>query len=338
MIVPFNHPTVFALQSLAPIALGNTVVLKPSEQSPLSALRIAEILGEVLPAGVFNVVTGRGQPTGNALVSHPLVELVVFTGSSAVGQIITEQAARSGIKRTILELGGKNPLIICADADLAKAAEAAVTGMNIERSQGQSCGSSSRLLVERTVYDEVVAAVKERMAAIQLGDPLNESTRMGPLVSLNHQRRVLDFIDQAVREGAIVATGGKAPDDPAFAGGAYVEPTLLTGVSPDMTIANEEVFGPVLSALSWETDEEALEIANAVRYGLTASIWTSDLGRAQRFVAEIEAARVFVNSPQRSVQGMSADAWKHSGLGLTGDWGVGLTNFLQLKAVHMAGT
>lgn len=338
MIIPFNHPSIFATQSLAPISMGNTVVLKPSEQSPLSALRIAELFADVLPPGVLNVVTGPGNPTGAALVGHPAVDLIYFTGSSPVGRQIVQQAAQTKVKRTVLELGGKNPLIVCADSDLERAADAALRGMNIERCQGQSCSSTSRILVERSVYPRLLDAVAARMKAVRPADPLEESTRMGSLVSATQQQRVLGFIDGAVREGATVVTGGKAPADAALARGAYVEPTLLADVLPTMTIAREEVFGPVVSVLAWDDDEEALQIANSVRYGLTASVWVSDLGRAQRFMADLEAARVFVNSPVRSVHGMVAEAWKDSGLGLTGDWAVGIQNFARTKVVHLAKT
>lgn len=336
MIIAFNHPTIFAVQALGPIAVGNAVVLKPSEQVPLSALRLAELFADVLPAGVFNVVTGDGT-TGRALVTHPAVSAISFIGSSAVGRQIIRDAAETAVKRTVLELGGKNPLVVCAGAPIDRVADAAVDGMNFDRCQGQSCSSTSRVLVEASIHDELTDAIAERMRALSLGDPLDEDTQVGSLVSPAQQERVLGFVAGAKEEGAAVALGGTPPADAELQRGAYVEPTLLVDVAPDMTIAREEVFGPVLSVIPWRSETEALEIANSVRYGLTASVWSPEVDRVQRLVAGVEAARIYVNSPIKGAHGVAVPAWKDSGTGLTGDWAMALADFVRFKAVHMLG-
>jgi acyl-CoA reductase-like NAD-dependent aldehyde dehydrogenase len=336
LIVPFNHPTYFALHALAGVATGNAVVLKPSDQSPLSAIRLAELFADILPPGVFNVVTGTGEPTGRTLVTHGDVDLVYFVGSSPVGRTILQQAATGRVRATVVELGGKNPMVVCADADIDQVADAATEGLALTKSQGQSCSSTTRLLIERPIYDRLVDAVADRFGRIELGDPLDDATQMGPVVSRKQQARILGYIDEAKQAGGRVVTGGGSPSAGPLAHGAYVEPTLIADVPPDAVIALEEVFGPVLVALPWSDDDEAVRIANSVSYGLTASVWTNDLARAQRFVADIDAAQIFVNSRVRFSEGLNVDTWKDSGLGLTGDWATALTNFTHTKGVHFA--
>ena len=331
VIIPFNHPTTFALSICAPLAVGNAVILKPSEQAPLSALLLGELCREVFPAGVVNIVTGDGPTTGASLVRHPDVRLISFTGSVPSGQRVVQVGAEQGIKTYLLELGGKNPLIVFPDADLPRAVNAAVSGMNFDRCQGQSCGSTSRVLLHRSIKDEFVERLATQMEGISMGDPLDPDTVMGSLISRAQWDRVTSYIERGKQEGARLAVGGTPPRNPELARGCFVPATLFDKVNPNMTIAQEEIFGPVLSAMEWETEEEALAIANGVRYGLTSSLWTQDLERAHWMASQIQAGRVFVNSPIRHFPGTPFGKYKDSGIGESGP----LDRYTQLKAVHI---
>jgi len=313
-ILPFNHPIMFAAGKIAaPLVAGNTVIVKPADQTPLSALRMGELFADVLPPGVLNIVSGDGPATGAAIAAHPGIPRIAFIGSEPTGRRIQETAARSAVKQVSLELGGKNAIIVFPDADLDAAADGAVAGMNFTASTGQSCGSTSRLLVHVDVAEKVVAAVHDRMARLRTGDPLDPATDVGPLVSRRQHDRVLDHVRGALAEGATLALGGGRPAG--LDQGHYVEPTLLTGVTPDMRIANDEVFGPVLSVLTFRDDAEALRIADAVEYGLTASIWTRDVSRAHRLADAVQVGYVWVNGSSRHFPGLPYGGWKASGIG-----------------------
>lgn len=312
-IIPFNHPLKFAAGKVAaPLAAGNAVLLKPGEQTSLSALELAHIAAEVLPPGVLNVVTGRGSTAGASLVAHPGVLRIAFTGSVPSGRAVLRGAA-DHIKHVTLELGGKNPIVVFPDVDPRKAAVAAVAGMNIARCTGQSCGSTSRLFVHAAIRDAFCAALVERLAELRVGDPMDEATDVGPLAFAAHHKRVLDYIAAGRRDGATVLYGGGRPDG--YDRGFYVEPTVFTDVHDDMTIAREEIFGPVMSVLSWTDQDDVVRRANATPYGLTANVWTSDISVAHRTARALEAGYVYVNGHGRRPTGSPFGGWKASGLG-----------------------
>lgn len=312
-IVPFNHPFKFAAGKIAaPLAAGNTVVLKPGEQTSLSALELARIAADVLPPGVLNVLTGRGVNAGAALVAHPDVHRVAFTGSVPSGRAVLHSTA-DGIKHVTLELGGKNPIIVFPDVDVVRAARAAVAGMNIARCTGQSCGSTSRLFVHADVANEFLSALVQRLSELRIGDPMDERIDVGPLAFRAHYHRVLGYLEVARREGATVAHGGARPDG--FSRGFFVEPTVLTDLDDAMTVVREEIFGPVMSVLIWRDVDEVVRRANATPLGLTANVWTRDVTAAHRTAAALEAGYVYVNGTGRRPTGTPFGGWKSSGLG-----------------------
>ena len=310
-IVPFNHPFKFATGKIAaPLAVGNAVVLKPGEVSSLSALELARIAADVLPPGVLNVVTGAGPTAGAALVGHPDVHRVAFTGSVPSGRSVL-RAAADGITHVTLELGGKNPLIVFPDVDVAAAAAAAVRGMNIARCTGQSCGSNSRIYVHADIADAFLDALVERVAALRMGDPMEPDTEVGPLAFRAHHERVLGYLDTARREGATFAYGGNRPPGKGF----FVEPAVLTGLDDEMTVVREEIFGPVMSMLTWRDVDDVVRRANDTPFGLTANVWTRDVSAAHRTAAALEAGYVYVNGNGTRPTGMPFGGWKSSGLG-----------------------
>jgi len=293
-IVPWNFPLLMAAGKIAPaLATGNSVILKPSEKSPLTALRIAELGSEAgLPAGVFNVLPGFGADAGEPLALHMDVDGIVFTGSTAVGKHLLQCAGRSNMKRAFMECGGKSPNLVFADApDLAAAAEAAASG--IFYNQGEVCTAASRLLVERPVFAEFMAMVRTAGAKLQPSHPLDPGTCMGAMVDQTQMNRVLGFIEGGREEGATLSLGGKQVL--AESGGYYIEPTVFENVSPSMTIAREEIFGPVLAAIPFDTADEAIRIANDSPYGLAAAVWTRDLNRAHHTARRLRAGSVWVN-------------------------------------------
>jgi len=293
-VVPWNFPLIMASWKLGPsLAAGCSVILKPAEQSPLSALRIAELATEAgIPDGVLNVVPGLGPTAGQALGRHPEVDVVTFTGSTEVGRMFLRYAAESNMKRVYLELGGKTANIVFPDAyDLAAAA--AVSAWGIFFNQGEMCTAASRLLVHSDVHDEVIDRVVKRAAKMPAGDPLDPETRMGAIVDAAQLEKVLGYVEIGKSEGAQLLTGGSRVLEET--GGLYAEPTVFDGVTPSMRIAQEEIFGPVLSTLTFSSWEEAVEIANGTMYGLAASIWTRDLAVAHKTARALRAGTVWVN-------------------------------------------
>ena len=314
-IVPFNHPIFFAASKVAaPLVAGNATVLKAPDQTPLSSLRMAELAAEVFGPDLCAVVSGRGATTGAALVRHPLIRRIGFIGAPDTGRLIQRQAAESGVKHVTLELGGKNALVVMPDADLERAIDSAVFGMNYTLTAGQSCGSTSRLLLHESVADEVVAGVVEQVAAIRVGHPLAEGTQMGPVISRAQYDKSLGAVAAALAAGGEVLVGGGRPDTVGEEGW-YVAPTVLGNMTPDNPAAVEEIFGPVLSVLTFRDEAEAIEIANRTEYGLTAAVWTSDVTRAHRMVAQLEAGYVWVNGSARHYWGLPFGGVKASGVG-----------------------
>jgi betaine-aldehyde dehydrogenase len=331
-ILPFNHPFMFcAAKTAAALAAGNSVVVKPPEQAPLSSLRFAELVGGLMPDGVFNVIPG-GRAAGTALASHPGVAMVSLIGSVPTGRAVMRAAAET-IKPVFLELGGKNALIAFADADPAEVAAAMVAGMNFSWC-GQSCGSTSRAFVHHAIYDAVLQRLPAACAAFRPGDPLDPVTTMGALASHAQYERVLDFIASARAEGARLVCGGSTPSSAALARGFFVEPTIFADVTPTMRIAREEIFGPVLAVAAWCDEAAMIEAVNVVDYGLTCSIWTDDLHRAHRTAAAVEAGYVWVNEVSKHFLGAPFGGVKQSGFAREECLGE-LLAYTQEKNIHI---
>ena len=312
-IVPWNYPLIISCWKVGPALLtGNSVVLKPAEQSPLSGIRLAALACEAgVPPGVFNVVPGFGEEAGQALARHQDVDLITFTGSTEVGRLMLRYAADSNLKRVALECGGKTPQVVFADADLEAAAAGIAWG--IYYNSGQTCHAGSRLLVEESVAEELLAAIARVTATITLGDPLDPGTQMGALIDAGHMQRVLGFINGAGAEGARLALGGhQARED---SGGFYVEATVLDRVRPQMKVAREEIFGPVLSVLRFTAEDEAVRLANDTPFGLAAAVWTQDMNRAHRLTQALRGGTVWVNSFDRSSMATPFGGFKLSGFG-----------------------
>jgi aldehyde dehydrogenase (NAD+)/betaine-aldehyde dehydrogenase len=308
-IVPWNYPLLMATWKLAPaLAAGCAVVLKPDPQTPLSVLRVAELAAEVgFPPGVINIVPGDGPTTGAYLVKHPGVDKVAFTGSTRTGGEIMRLCS-DPIKRVTLELGGKSPNLLFADANLADAIPASVWA--IFASAGQSCEARSRLLVEQTMYDDVVAQVTELSQRLKVGDPLDAETQMGSLISESHREKVHGFVEGARAEGAEVTTGGAIADGP----GAFYPPTVIAGGN-QLRVAQEEIFGPVVTVIPFDDENDAVRIANDVRYGLLATVWTGDPGKGHRIAAKIKSGTVGINMPYTAFPGIPFGGYKQSGFG-----------------------
>jgi betaine-aldehyde dehydrogenase len=329
-ITPWNYPLFQAMAKVAAaLAAGSTVVHKPSGLAPLSAFVLAEAVEAAgFPPGVYNLVAGPGAEVGEALAAHAGIDLVSFTGSTSAGTIVYQRAAAS-IKRVTLELGGKSASVLLDDADLPVAVKATVNRAFLN--SGQTCDAWTRFLVPRGRLDEVVDLAVASAERLPVGDPFDERTRLGPLVSADQVARVRGYVDGALAEGAIAALGGSAPP-PGFERGHYVAPTILTGVTPDMTVANEEVFGPVLSIIAYDGEDAAVEIANGTEYGLSGAVWSMDPARAESVARRIEAGQVVINggrfNPLAPVGGM-----KRSGLGR--ELGrAGLEEFLEPKSLQ----
>jgi len=334
-IVAFNHPFYFTASGvLAPLLAGNTVVVKVPEQAPLSALAFGELARRVLPPGVLGVLTG-GAATGEALVTHPLIRRIAFTGSTRTGLQIQRSAAQEHVRTVTLELGGKNPMIVFADADLKAAALGALRGSAIaDATQGQSCGSVTRLFVHTDVRDEFVQQLAALMRDLRVGPAYAEETQVGPLVSSRQFDHVRHYIEAGMADGAHLVVGGLEADG-CPPGGYFVAPTLFDSVTADMRIAREEIFGPVLSVLSFNSWDEVVAAANAVDYGLTASVWTTDLVTSLRTVDALEAGYVWVNDVAAHYFGTPFGGFKDSGIGRE-ECLQELESFLQVKAVHVS--
>ena len=328
-IIPWNFPLLLAARKIAPaLAAGNTVVLKPPEEASLSCLELARILAEAgLPPGVLNVVTGHGEEAGAALVDHPDVAKISFTGGTDTGRLIMRNAAAT-LKRLSLELGGKSPNIVFADADVKNAAKNAVGAAFYN--QGELCTAGTRLLVQRSIHDEVLDIVVNGARALVPGDPLDPATQMGPLVSEAQHRRVLGYLDVGDREGARREVGGAHGDR-----GWFVSPTVYSAVHPDMTIAREEIFGPVLSVIPFDDVEDAARIANASEFGLAAGVWTKDITRAHALAARLQAGTVWINTYNRFDAASPYGGMKQSGFGRENGRAV-LDEVTQVKTVWVA--
>ena len=320
LITPWNLPLYLLTWKLAPaLAMGNTVVCKPSEMTPSSASALATLASEVgLPDGVFNVVHGLGGECGQALVEHPRVPGISFTGGTATGKRVAATAAPM-FKKLSLELGGKNPTLIFDDADLSTAIRGAVRSAYLN--QGQICLCGSRILVQRGVYDQVVAGMVERMGTLVTGDPSNADSDLGSLISHDHLEKVASYVALSQREGGTIVAGGTVPDLPApFDKGAFFLPTLITGLAPTCRTSTEEIFGPVATIHPFDTEEEAIAIANEVRYGLASSVWTENLGRAHRVSANLKTGMVWVNTWLKRDLRVPFGGVKDSGVGREGGW------------------
>lgn len=311
-ILPFNWPPIHFSKKCAPaLAAGNTVVIKPGEQAPLTVLRLVEIASEILPPGVINAVSGLG--AGPALASHPRVERITFTGATATGRKVMESAARN-LTFTTLELGGKNALVVLDDADVPEAVRIAIEGMFYN--QGEACTSTSRLVVHSSLYDEFVSQFVDATSRLVVGDPMDAATDIGPLVDERQQRRVEQYIRTGISDGARLLYQGVVPDGPELSAGFFVPPTVFTDVTPGMRIAQEEIFGPVAAVMSFDSDDEAVEVVNGTDYGLTAAICTRDEARAARLAAQLEVGMVFVNNyTRRNFIGSPFGGVKGSGYG-----------------------
>lgn len=333
-IVPFNHPIMFAVgRSAGALIAGNAVIVKPPETSSLSATIFAEICREVLPPGVMNIVTGWGRDAGDAIARHPDIKRIAFIGSGATGRLIQKSAAEVCVKHVTLELGGKNPLIVFPDANMEAAKAAAIRGMNFAW-QGQSCGSTSRLLLHESIYDAFLVDVIARVKAIRIGEPQLEASQMGPMNSKAQYDKTLRYIDIGKADGARLLAGGGKPAGEAFSRGYWVEPTVFSDVMPGMRIAQEEVFGPILSVMRWRDVDEAIDICNGVEYGLTASIWTRDINTALTAAQRLQTGYIWINGVGAHYKGVPYGGYKSSGVGRE-ECTEELLSYTQTKSVNI---
>jgi len=329
LIIPWNSPLVMAAMKLAPaLAAGCTAVLKPAEETPLTALRLGELLVEAgVPAGVVNIVTGLGHIAGAAIAAHDDIDKVAFTGSTEVGRRIV-QAASGNLKKVTLELGGKSPVVVFADADIERVSQGAARA--IFRNAGQICHAGTRLFVARPIYDAVIAKVADIARSLRVGNGFDKNTQMGPLISRKQQQRVQAYISGG-RSGGADIISGSAPTDAGF----FVAPTIVSRAIPDMAVMREEIFGPVLSAAPFDEFEEAVGMANDTLYGLAASVWTRDIALANRFVQKVQAGQVGINAHTVSHPHMPFGGYRQSGWGRE-NGADGIENYLQTKTVFHA--
>ncbi|MGY1812293.1 aldehyde dehydrogenase family protein [Blastococcus sp. SYSU D00820] len=332
-ITAFNHPVMFALtRPLPALITGNTLVMKPSEETSLSTLALGELFAEAFPPGVVNIVTGDGS-VGDRLVTHPRVKRLAFTGSVPTGLLIQRRAAESGtVKHLSLELGGKNAMVVFPDVDLDAAVEGAIYGMNLDVCQGQSCGSNSRIMVHGAIYDEFVSRMAARLDEYRVGVAYDEATDVGPVVSPAHHDRVSGYIEAGVAEGATLVRGGGRPDGVPERGN-FIDPALFADVRLDMRIGSEEIFGPVMSVFRWDDYDDMVADANRLDLGLTASVWTNDLHVAHKTAEALDAGYVWVNDSTRHYFGTPFGGSKNSALGRE-ESADELLSYLEQKVVH----
>lgn len=331
LITPWNAPFMLETWKVAPaLATGNTVVLKPAELSPLTANKLAQIIDEAgLPNGVFNVVHGFGETAGASLVAHKDVAAISFTGETVTGSIIIKNAADT-LKRTSMELGGKSPLIIFEDADFERALDAAIWG--IFSFNGERCTANSRVFVHKSIKGRFVAALKERVLKVRIGDPMNDHTQLGPLIHKDHYEKVLGYIDLAAKEGCEVFSG-IVPEE--LKNGNFVPPTLLLNARNEMRVCQEEIFGPVMAVLEFDTEDEVISMANDVKYGLAGYVWTNDIKRAHRVAQAIESGMIWVNAQNVRDLRIPFGGMKYSGIGREGGH-YAFEFYTEPKVIHIA--
>ncbi|MCJ8520941.1 aldehyde dehydrogenase (NAD+)/betaine-aldehyde dehydrogenase [Pseudorhizobium tarimense] len=334
-IVPFNHPLMFAAAKIAaPLAAGNTVVVKPAEQSPLSACYLAELCAAIFPPGVVNIVTGFGSEAGDAIVRHPRIKRIGFIGSVETGMLIQRRAAEVAIKQVSLELGGKNPMMVFPDADLDKAAAAAVRGMNFGW-QGQSCGSTSRLFLHADIHDKVLADVVSRIQARKIGDPRDPTSEVGPINNKAQYEKVQRFVRVTLEEGGKLETGGRRPDQSDLPqSGYWWEPTVFSNMRPEMTLAQKEVFGPILAIFKWTDLDETIRIANSLEYGLTASVWSQNINTALTTARRIDSGCIWVNGVGTHFPAVPFGGRRNSGTGSEESF-ADLLSYTEEKAINI---
>jgi len=329
----FNHPALFAItRSLPALITGNTVVMKPSEETSLSTLAAGELFAEAFPPGVVNIVTG-GAEVGDGIVTHRSIKRLGFVGSVPTGLLIQKRGAESGhIKQFSLELGGKNAMVVFPDVDIDEVVRGAISGMNMTTNAGQACGSNSRVVVHAKIYDEFVSKLADALGDYSMGIAYDNGTDIGPLVSRRHWSKVTGYVQAGVEDGATLVRGGDRPQG-LPEGGNYLEPTLFADVRPEMRIAREEIFGPVMSVFRWSDYDDMLTLVNGVDFGLTSSVWTNDLSVAHRTADAIQAGYVWINDSTQHFFGTPFGGWKNSGLGRE-DSKDEVLSYLEQKVVH----
>jgi len=332
-ITAFNHPLMFAAtRPLPSLITGNTLVMKPAPQASLSALALGELFNEAFPPGVVNIISG-GADAGDTLVTHKAIKRIAFTGSMPTGLLIQRRAAESGtVKHLSLELGGKNAMVVFPDIDVDTAVDAAIFGMNFTICQGQSCGSNSRVLVHRKIYDEFVQRSADALRKLRIGIATDEATDMGPVVSSAHLEHVSAYLQAGVDDGATLVTGGDRPAD-VPTGGYFLNPTMFADVREGMRIAREEIFGPVMSVMVWDDYDEMIELANGVDLGLTASVWTNNVHIAHKTAQRLDAGYIWINDSTRHYFGTPFGGTKNSGVGRE-ESVEELRSFMESKVVH----
>ena len=333
-IVPFNHPLMFAAGKIAaPLAAGNTVIMKPSEHTSLSSLRLAELISDVLPPGVMNMVTGWGHTAGDAMVSHPGIRRLAFIGAETTGRAIVARAMGVNVKHVSLELGGKNPLLVFPDADVDLAVEGAIRGMNFTW-QGQSCGSTSRVFVDRAIHDEFLERLVAAVEPLKQGAPDDWTTETGSMINQAQFDKVQYYVNLGKEEGSQLVLGGQHRTDGDMKDGLFISPAIFSGVDPNSRMAREEIFGPVLAVMPFSGYDEGLALANDTDLGLTAAVYTKDLTVAHRFANDVEAGFVWVNDSSRHFIGAPFGGYKNSGIGREEDIEE-LESYTQVKNVNV---